>query len=132
MEQNLVNFPNSMYFHVGPYTPYFGFGYRGIKSVPTMRPPMFDPLINPMASPKAILRIAQIEIVTNYEEPSNEDKDYYERKHNSKMPQIVPTEKSYHERRGRPSRLEMLVDHLLMDKLYLSTMVVIATLRLGS
>jgi hypothetical protein len=34
---------------------------------------MFDPLINPMASPKPILKIAQIEIVTNYEEPSNED-----------------------------------------------------------
>ncbi len=62
-----------MYFQVGPYTPYFGFGYRGIKNVPTMRPPMFDPLINPMASPKPILKIAQIEIVTNYEEPSNED-----------------------------------------------------------
>jgi hypothetical protein len=29
MEQNLVGFPNSMYLHVGPYTPYFGYGYRG-------------------------------------------------------------------------------------------------------
>jgi len=26
MEQNLVGFFNSMYIHVGPYTPYFGFG----------------------------------------------------------------------------------------------------------
>ncbi len=24
MEQNLIDFPNSMYPHVGPYTPYFG------------------------------------------------------------------------------------------------------------
>jgi hypothetical protein len=28
MEQNLVGFPHSMYLHVGPYTPNFGFGYR--------------------------------------------------------------------------------------------------------
>jgi hypothetical protein len=33
MEQHLVSFPNSMYFHVGPYTPYFGYGYEGIGSV---------------------------------------------------------------------------------------------------
>jgi hypothetical protein len=36
MEQNLVSFPNSMYPHVGPYTPYFGFGYEGIRRAPTM------------------------------------------------------------------------------------------------
>ncbi len=54
MEQNLVRFPNSMYTHVGPYTPYFGSGYGGIKGVPTMWPPMLDPLANPMASPKPI------------------------------------------------------------------------------
>jgi len=36
MEQNLVGFPNSMYPYVGPYTPYFGFGYGGIGGVPTM------------------------------------------------------------------------------------------------
>jgi hypothetical protein len=29
MEQNLMGFPNSMYPHVGPYTPYFGYGYGG-------------------------------------------------------------------------------------------------------
>jgi hypothetical protein len=27
MEQNVIGFPNSMYLHVGPYTPYFGSGY---------------------------------------------------------------------------------------------------------
>jgi hypothetical protein len=27
MEQNVIGFPNSMYLHVGPYTPYFGFSY---------------------------------------------------------------------------------------------------------
>ncbi len=46
MEPNLVGFPNSMYPHVGPYTPYFGFGYGGIKGVPTMWPPMSNPLAN--------------------------------------------------------------------------------------
>jgi hypothetical protein len=28
MEQNSVGFPNSMYFHVRPYMPNFGFGYE--------------------------------------------------------------------------------------------------------
>jgi hypothetical protein len=36
MEQNLVGFPNSMYLRVGPYTPHFGFGYGGVRCVPTM------------------------------------------------------------------------------------------------
>ncbi len=30
MQQNPIGFPNSMYPHVGPHTPYFGFGYKGI------------------------------------------------------------------------------------------------------
>ncbi len=51
MDQNLVGFPNSMYFHVRPYTPYFGYGYGGIKGVLTILPPMFDLLTNPMISP---------------------------------------------------------------------------------
>jgi hypothetical protein len=34
IKQNLVGFPNSMYPHVGPYTPYFGFGYGGVGDVP--------------------------------------------------------------------------------------------------
>jgi hypothetical protein len=54
MEQNPIGFPNSMYLCVGPYTPYFGFGYGNIRSVPTMWPCMFDPLINPKASPKPL------------------------------------------------------------------------------
>ncbi len=45
MEQNLVGFPNSMYLHVGTYTPYFGSSYKGVGGVPTMWPLMFDPLI---------------------------------------------------------------------------------------
>jgi hypothetical protein len=36
MEQNVIGFPNSIYLHVGPYTPYFGFGYEGIGSAPTI------------------------------------------------------------------------------------------------
>jgi hypothetical protein len=57
MDQNLVGFPNSMYLHVGPYTPYFGFGYEGVKGVPTMWPPMSDPLANLTASQKPVPRI---------------------------------------------------------------------------
>ncbi len=34
LEQNLVGFPNSMYLHVGPYTPYFVSSYRGVGVFP--------------------------------------------------------------------------------------------------
>ncbi len=57
MEQNPIGFPNSMYLHVGPYTPYLGFGYEGIGGVPTMWPSMPDPLTNPTMSRKLVLRI---------------------------------------------------------------------------
>ncbi len=62
MEQNLVSFPNSMYLHVGPYTPYFGYGYGGINNAPTMWLPRFNPLVNPITPPKLVLEITQNEI----------------------------------------------------------------------
>jgi hypothetical protein len=100
MEQNLVSFPNSMYFHVGPYTPYFGYGYGGIKNAPTMWPPMPNPLVNPITSPKPVLEITQNEIVG---ELLGEDDDFLERKHNPKMPRIIPIKKPYHGRKIIPS-----------------------------
>jgi hypothetical protein len=36
-------------------------------------------------------------------EPSNEDENYFERKHNPRMSQIIPIEKWYHQRKGKPS-----------------------------
>ncbi len=106
MQQNPVGFPNLMYPHVGPYTPYFGSSYGGIGSVPTMLLPMFDPLVNPMASPKPVLKIAQTKIVKNCEEPLDEDEDYSKEKHNPKMPQIVPIKKLYHDQKEKPSLIE--------------------------
>ncbi len=103
MEHNLVGFPNSMYIHVRPYTSYFGFGYRGIGSVPTMWPPMFDPLTNPTTPSKSISRITQARFVTDRREPSDEEKNYSKRKHSPRMPQIIPIRKPYHEQKGRPS-----------------------------
>ncbi len=58
MENNLVGFPNSMFFHVGPCTPYFGPSYRGKGSVLIMWPPIFDPLVNITTPPKPILGVA--------------------------------------------------------------------------
>jgi hypothetical protein len=52
---------------------------------------MFDPLTNPMASPKPILGITQAGIVTNHKEPLDEDDNYLEKKHNPKLPRIIPT-----------------------------------------
>jgi hypothetical protein len=97
MEQNPIGFPNSMYPHVGPCTPYFGFGYGSIWSVPIMWPPISDPLSNLIAPPKLILGIAQAGIVTDHKEPSDENKDYFTRKHNTKMPQIIIIKKLYNE-----------------------------------
>jgi hypothetical protein len=47
---------------------------------------MSDPLANPTTSPKPILGIAQIGIITNCEKLLNEDKDFSKRKHNFRMP----------------------------------------------
>ncbi len=58
VEQNLVGFQNLVYPHVGPYTPYFGSNYEGIKNDPTMWPPMSDPLVCPIALPKLVLIFA--------------------------------------------------------------------------
>jgi len=84
-----------MYFHVGPYTPYFSSSYKGIGGVPTMWLPMSDPLTNPTISLKLISGILQVGIVTNCGEPLDEDEDYSERKHNPKMPRIIPIKKLY-------------------------------------
>jgi hypothetical protein len=46
-----------MYLHVGPFTPYFGSSYKGM-SVPTMWPPMSNPLVNPTTLPNPIFGIA--------------------------------------------------------------------------
>jgi hypothetical protein len=71
-----------MYPHVGPYTPYVGFGNKDIGSFPIMWPSMSNPLANPITPPKPILGIAQIGIVIDHGEPSNDDDEYSERKHN--------------------------------------------------
>jgi hypothetical protein len=92
-----------MYPHVGPYTPYFGFGYGGIGRVPIGWPPMFNPLTNPIAPLQPILEIAQTRVVIDHKEPLNEGKESFERKHNPKMLQIIPTKKMYHEQKGKPS-----------------------------
>lgn len=102
MEQNSVGFSNSMYLHVGFYTSYFGYGYKGIRNVPIMWPPISNPLTNPTTSLKLVSRIAQVGIVKDCGEPSNETKDYSKRKHNPKMPRIVLSRKSYHDWKGRP------------------------------
>jgi hypothetical protein len=39
-----------------------------------------------MAPPKPVTRVAQVEIVTNHEEPLDEDDDSFKRKHNLRMP----------------------------------------------
>ncbi len=103
MEKNLVGFPNSMFFHVGPCTPYFGPNYGGKGSVLVMWLPTFDPLVNIMTPPKPILGLAQTLIIIDYGELLDEDDDSSKRKHNPRMPQIVLIIKPYNERRGRPS-----------------------------
>jgi hypothetical protein len=119
MEQNLVGFPNLMYPHVGSYTPYFGYSYGGIGSVPTMWPPMFDPLINPTTSSTPILKFAQTGIITNRNNPLDEDEDYSKEKHNTKMPQIIPIKKMYHDQKGRSSSIGNVVKPLTCGQIVL-------------
>ncbi len=52
------------------------------------------------------MRIAQTEIMTNREELLDEDENYFEKKHNPKMPQIVPIKKLYHDQKEKPSLIE--------------------------
>jgi hypothetical protein len=59
LTRNVVE-QNSMYPHVGPYTPYFGSSYRGRGNVPTMWSLMSNHLTNPAAPSKPILGIAQV------------------------------------------------------------------------
>jgi hypothetical protein len=73
-----------MYPHVGPFTPYFGFGYEDIRSVLTMWPPMSNPLANPIVPPKPILGIAQVGIIIDQEELQMSMKTIS--KENTKMP----------------------------------------------
>jgi hypothetical protein len=103
IRKNSTGFSNSMYPHVGLYTPYFGFGYKGIRNDPTMWPPISNPLTNPMTSLKLVSIIAQVGIIKDCGEPLDEEMDYLKKKHNPKMPQFVPAKKSYHDWRGRPS-----------------------------
>ncbi len=65
---------------VGPYIPYFCFGYGGIKSAPIMWPPMSNPLTNPTTPPKLVLEITQDEVVTDHMEPLGEDDDFFKKK----------------------------------------------------
>jgi hypothetical protein len=62
----------------------------------------FNVLVNPIAPPKPILGIAQIGIVIDRGEPSDDNDEYSKRKHNPRMLQIIPTKKLYHEQKGQP------------------------------
>jgi hypothetical protein len=119
MEKNLVGFPNSMFFHVGPCTPYSGPCYGGKGGAPVMWLPIFDPLVNIMAPPKLILGVAQALIIIDHMELLDEDDDSSKKKHNPRMPQIVPI----NERRGRPSLIRDGVGLPPGDGTYLKAMV---------
>jgi len=60
------------------------------------------PLLTFPIIPKPILGVVQIGVVTNHKEPSDDDNSF-EKKHNPRMPQILPTKKSYNGRKSIPS-----------------------------
>jgi hypothetical protein len=80
MEKNLVGFPNSMFFHVGPCTPYFGPHYGGKESAPVMWLLIFDPSVNITALPKLVLGVAQTSIIIDHRELLDEDDDFSKKK----------------------------------------------------
>lgn len=65
-----------MFLHVGPYAPYFGSNYGGIRSVLVMWLPISNPLINITTPLKPILGVTQARIVRNHGEPLDEDDDF--------------------------------------------------------
>jgi hypothetical protein len=75
-----------MYLHVGPFTPYFVYGYEGIRNVLTMWLAISNPLSNPITPANPISKIAQTGIVINGREPLDEYEDNFEGKHNPRMP----------------------------------------------
>jgi hypothetical protein len=58
MQQNLIGFPNSIFPHVRPYTPYSCSNYNGIGSVLAMWSPMFNLVANIIAPLKPVLGVA--------------------------------------------------------------------------
>ncbi len=80
---------------------------------------MFDLLIVPTTLPKLLLGIAQVKIVTDHEEPLDEDEDYSKRKHTPRMPWIALLENHAVNGGEDHLKLEMLVGHLLVDGWYL-------------
>ncbi len=78
-----------------------------------MWPPMPNPLINPTISPKPVQGIVQAGIVTYCGGPSDEDEDYYERKHKLECHESFLSKNHTMTRREEHHPwLEMLVDHL--------------------
>jgi hypothetical protein len=75
-----------MYLRVGHFTPYFDYGYEGIRNVLTMWLAISNPLANPITPAKPISKIAQTGIVINGREPLDEYEDNFEGKHNPRMP----------------------------------------------
>ncbi len=101
--------------YVGPYTPYFGSSYESIGSVPTIWPPISNPLVKPTLAPKPILGITQDEIVIDHKEPLGEDDDF------SKESITLGCQESFllenhamNEKQNHP-KLKMLVGLLLVD-----------------
>jgi hypothetical protein len=56
-----------------------------MRNVPTMWPPMSNPLTNFTAPPRSIWGVAQVGIVIDYGEPLDEDNDSSKRKHNLRI-----------------------------------------------
>ncbi len=77
------------------------------------------PLLTFPIIPKPILGVVQIGVVTNHEEPSDDNDNSFEKKHNPRMPQILLTKKSYNEGKGIPSPIGddggLLVSNILVN-----------------
>lgn len=94
-----------MFPFVGPYTPYFGFDYGGIRNVSTMWPQMYVPFTNIRVGSKQVSRVAQFGVVIGHREPSDDGDNFSKRMHNPRMPQILPIGKSYNVKKGRSSSI---------------------------
>jgi hypothetical protein len=91
IKQNPIGFPNFMFPTCGSYQLVFGTAYLSIGTTPTWLQ-MVKPTTNNVLTPKLISRVLEI---INIKDLSDHDDMSLERKHNPKLPWIIPTKKMF-------------------------------------
>jgi len=85
IEPNLIGFPNFMFSPIGSYPSVFGLSYPSMGTIPIW-PQMANPITNVVLTPKPILKVSQIGVVSNKRDLLDDDNTSSKKKHNPKLP----------------------------------------------